>query len=158
MDDLDIPAHDDATDTAAPAAAETRTAATPSRVMKMAQTAVGAQVGRVSEILINAADSIDDLLGGSNSPLPEGAKTYVASTSGKLRDLADRATEEEAGKMVEALQRTAASHPAATAGIGAALGAVLGLVLAKLGGPVEAGSSVKTTDTKASRSRDAKAT
>jgi hypothetical protein len=107
---------------------------------------VNAQVGRVSEILNGTADSIDELLGGRNSPLPDTAKVYVTSTSGKLRALADRVTEEEASKLLRNLQQAAASHPAATMGLGAALGAALGLALAKLGGP----SQPRTSSAKAS--------
>jgi hypothetical protein len=113
----------------------------PSGVFQFAQAAVSAQVGRVSEILNGTADSIDELLGGSNSPLPESAKGYVTSTSGKLRELADRATEEEASKLLRNLQQAASSHPAATMSLGAALGAALGLALAKLGGPSLSGVS-----------------
>jgi hypothetical protein len=114
-----------------------------SGVMQFAQGALSAQVGRVSEILNNTADAIDQLLGGSDLPLPDGAKGFVTSTSGKLRDMADRTTEDEAGKLLEALQRTAAAHPATTAGFGAALGAALGLALAKLGGPAVSAATSK---------------
>jgi hypothetical protein len=55
------------------------------------------------------------------------------TTSGKLRELADRATEEEALQLLEGLHRSAARNPAVTAGVGAALGAALGLALARLG-------------------------
>ncbi len=106
-----------------------------SGVMRFAQNAVSAQAERVSEVLNSAADAIDGLVGGANLPLPDGAKGFISSASGKLRDMADRTSEEEASKMLETLQRTAADHPAATAGLGAALGAALGLALAKLGGP-----------------------
>ena len=106
-----------------------------SGVMRFAHNAVSAQVGRVSEILNSAADAIDELLGSTSLPVPDGAKGFISSASGKLRDMADRTSEEEASKMLETLQRTAADHPAATAGLGAALGAALGLALAKLGGP-----------------------
>lgn len=120
----------------------------PSGVFRFAQTAVNAQVGRVSEILNGTADSIDDLLGGSNSPLPDSAKGYVTSTSGKLRELADRATEEEASKLLRNLQQAASNHPAATMGLGAALGAALGLALAKLGGPSQPKISSATASSK----------
>lgn len=121
----------------------------PSGVFQLAQTAVNAQVGRVSEILNGTADSIDELLGGSNSPLPDSAKGYVTSTSSKLRELAGRATEEEASKLLRNLQQAASSHPAATMGLGAALGAALGLALVKLGGPSQSrASSAKTSPAK----------
>jgi hypothetical protein len=105
---------------------------TSSVVAKFMLNAVNTQVGRVSEILNGTADSIDEILGGKDSPLPDTAKGVATSTSAKLRELAGRANEEEAAKLIKGLQRTAANHPAATAGIGAALGAALGLALAKL--------------------------
>ena len=105
---------------------------TSSVVAKFMLNAVNAQVGRVSEILNGTADSIDEILSGKDSPLPDTAKGVATSTSAKLRELAGRANEEEAAKLIKGLQRTAANHPAATAGIGAALGAALGLALAKL--------------------------
>ncbi|UVO52801.1 hypothetical protein [Sphingomonas sp. SUN039] len=104
-----------------------------SSVSRFALGAVGGQIDRVSSILTGAADSIDEILGGNNSPLPDSAKGVVTTTSGKLRELADRATEEEALQLIEGLQRSAARHPAVTAGVGAALGAALGLALARLG-------------------------
>ncbi len=112
---------------------------TSSTVTKFALSAVNTQVGRVSKILNGTADAIDEILSGKNSPLPDTAKGVATSTSAKLRALAGRANEEEAAKLIEGLQRVAANHPAATAGIGAALGAALGLALAKLS---------KTTPTK----------
>jgi hypothetical protein len=102
-------------------------------VSRYALGAVNGQIGRVSAILTGTADSIDEILGGTASPLPEQARGFVTTTSGKLRDLADLATEEEAQKLLEGLQRSAARHPAVTAGVGAALGAALGLALARLG-------------------------
>ncbi|MEP6785936.1 MAG: hypothetical protein ABI898_09375 [Sphingomonadales bacterium] len=104
-----------------------------SAVPKFAVDMVNAQVGRVSEILVAAADTIDDLMKSNGSALPEAAKGLATTTSGKLRDLSERATEEEAGKLLENLQRTAADHPVATASIGAAIGTALGLALSRLG-------------------------
>lgn len=102
-------------------------------VPQFALNAVNAQVGRVSDILSSAADTIDDLLSNNGSALPESAQGFVKNASGKLRELSDRATEEEAGKLLETLQRTAAEHPVATASIGAAIGTALGLALSRLG-------------------------
>ncbi len=102
-------------------------------VSRYALGAVGGQIDRVSSILTGTADSIDEILGGTTSPLPDSVKGVVTTTSGKLRELADRATEEEALQLLEGLQRSAARHPAVTAGVGAALGAALGLALARLG-------------------------
>jgi hypothetical protein len=104
-----------------------------SSVSRYALGAVGGQIDRVSAILTGTADSIDEILGGTNSPLPDSARGYVTTTSGKLRELADRANEEEALQLIEGLQRSAARHSAVTAGVGAALGAALGLALARLG-------------------------
>jgi hypothetical protein len=104
-----------------------------SSVSRYALSAVGGQIDRVSSILTGTADSIDELIGGNDSPLPESVKGVVMTTSGKLRELADRATEEEALQLLEGLHRSAARNPAVTAGVGAALGAALGLALARLG-------------------------
>lgn len=113
--------------------AKTAAKPAPSTVPKFALDAVGAQVGRVSDILSSAADAIDDLLTSNGAALPESAQGFVKNASGKLRELSDKATEEEAGKLLENLQRTAADHPIATAGIGAAIGTALGLALSRLG-------------------------
>lgn len=104
-------------------------------IPKFAMNAVNAQVGRVSEILTTAADAIDELGKNSALALPDGAKGFVSSASAKLRDLADRATEEEAGSLIKALQRNAADHPIAAAGIGAAIGTALGIALSRLSRP-----------------------
>lgn len=118
-----------ATLTPAKPATKTTTPAVP----QFALNAVNAQVGRVSDILSSAADTIDELLSSNGSALPESAQGFVKTASGKLRELSDKATEEEAGKLLETLQRTAADHPVATASIGAAIGTALGLALSRLG-------------------------
>jgi hypothetical protein len=104
-----------------------------SSVSRYALGAMGDQIDRVSSILTGTADSIDEIVSSTTSPLPDLVKGVVKSTSGKLRELADRANEEEALQLLEGLQRNAARHPAVTAGLGAALGAALGLALARLG-------------------------
>lgn len=109
-----------------------------SALPKFALDAIGAQTARVSEILIAAADAIEELTASNGAALPDAAKSFAGTASTKLRGLADRATEEEAAKLVETLQRSAASHPLATAGIGAAIGAALGLALSRLGRPAKA--------------------
>lgn len=104
---------------------------------KFARDAIGAQATRISDILVAAAAAIDELAA-SNTSLPDGAKGFANTASSRLRGLADRATEDEAARLVETLRRTAASHPVATASIGAAIGAALGLALSRLGRPVTA--------------------
>jgi hypothetical protein len=117
----------------ASSAKTTEKAGIASSVSRFALGAVGGQIDRVSSILSGTADSIDEILGGNDSPLPDSVKSIVTTTSGKLRALADRASEEEALQLLEGLQRSASRHPAVTAGVGAALGAALGLALARLG-------------------------
>ncbi len=102
-------------------------------VSQFARQAASGPLSRVSEVLGATADTLDKLLGGVSSPLPDTAKGIVTSASAKLRSLGDRATEEEAAKLIASLQTVAADHPAATAGISAAVGAALGLALTKLG-------------------------
>lgn len=104
-----------------------------SAIPKFALDAIGAQTARVSDILIAAADAIEELTANNATSLPETAKGFADTASLKLRGLADRATEDEAARLVETLQRTAANHPLATAGIGAAIGAALGIALSRLG-------------------------
>lgn len=119
--------------------------AQPSTLMsQFARDVVSGPLNRVSEILTTAADTIDNLLGGESSPLPESAKGIVSSTSSKLRAMGDRASEDEAAKLIASLQKTASDHPAATAGIGATVGAALGLALAKLGGTEPKSSGTPT--------------
>lgn len=104
------------------------------QVPKFAMDAIGAQATRVSDILTAAADTIDEL---NTASLPDTARNFAGTASSKLRGLADRATEDEAARLVEALQRTAASHPLATASIGAAIGAALGMALSRLSRPAK---------------------
>jgi len=95
--------------------------------------AANRQVARVSGILNEAADSIDGLAGGEESVLPAPIRGFAASASDMLRDLAERAEAQDAGRLVQSLQRQAAASPMATASIGAAIGALLGLALIRLG-------------------------
>jgi hypothetical protein len=118
----------------------------------------GAPAARVAGALTGAADSIDAIASGDDFPGNDTLRDFATSASQKLRDLAGRADPEEAGRLVAALQRKAAEHPAATAGVGAALGAVLGLVLARLGSdtdaatpPVAEPSTANSTGTRAKR-------
>ncbi len=103
-----------------------------SALPQFAADAANRQIARVSTILSEAANSIDELAGES-SALPANVSGFASSASGRLRDLAERAAAQDAGKLVDTLQRSAASHPFATAGIGAAIGAVLGLALVRFG-------------------------
>jgi hypothetical protein len=103
-----------------------------SAIPQFAINAANRQVARVSEVLSGAADSIDDLLASEQLPLPDQVRGFATSASETLRKYSDRANPEEAAKLIDTLQSKAASHPVATAGIGAAIGAALGLALARL--------------------------
>jgi ElaB/YqjD/DUF883 family membrane-anchored ribosome-binding protein len=107
-------------------------------IPKFALDAIGTQATRVSDILIAAADAIEELTASNSTALPEAAKGFASTASSKLRGLADRATEEEAARLVQTLQSTARDHPVATASIGAAIGAALGIALSRLGKPAKA--------------------
>lgn len=141
MDEPDVPGLPGRKDSTRPEAAQavdqTRSDASIGRqghaLPQFALDAANRQVARLSAALAGAADTIDELGGGVDPPLPEAFKGFAANASGTLRDLADRAGEQDASQFVRNLQRIAASHPVATAGIGAAIGAVLGLVLVRLG-------------------------
>lgn len=100
---------------------------------KFALDAADDQIARVAEILTTAANAIEALLDNKALPLNNTIREFVVSSAGKIRGLADRATEKEAADLMVALQRAAANHPAATAGVGATIGASLGVALVALG-------------------------
>jgi hypothetical protein len=100
---------------------------------KSALNAADDQIARVAEILTTAANGIEALLDNKALPLNNTIREFVVSSAGKIRDLANRATEKEAADLMVALQRAAANNPAATAGVGATIGASLGVALVALG-------------------------
>jgi ElaB/YqjD/DUF883 family membrane-anchored ribosome-binding protein len=103
-----------------------------SALPQFAADAANRQIARVSTILSDAADSLEELAGES-SALPANVSWFASAASGRLRDLAERTEAQDAGKLVDSLQRSTARHPFATAGIGAAIGAIGGLALVRLG-------------------------
>lgn len=94
--------------------------------------AANGQIGRVAQALSGAAESIDEVVADDQVALPEAVKGLAASASGTLRSYADRASAQDAGQAFEGLQRAAAAHPVAAAGVGAAVGAAMGIALAYL--------------------------
>lgn len=97
--------------------------------------AADAKIATWSSAVIDAADTVERLVSSESLPIPDGVRDLVTSTSQKLRNFGSAASEREAADLVADLQRKAASHPAASIGIGAAVGAALATLLVRLGSP-----------------------
>lgn len=97
--------------------------------------AADAKIATWSVAVIDAADTVERLMSSESLPIPDGVRDLVTSTSQKLRNFGSAASEREAADLVADLQRKAASHPAASIGIGAAVGAALATLLVRLGSP-----------------------
>lgn len=104
-----------------------------SALSRLAIRASAEPVQRVSGALHGAADALDELA--ENGPLGqnETLRDYAASASTKLRDVAELAAPEEAGRIMTALEDRARQHPVAATTIGAAIGAACGIALSRLG-------------------------
>ena len=130
-------ANDDATKDAADRtdpASTTRTV-----VPQFALDAADAKIATWSAAIIDAADTIERLVASESLPVPHGVRDLATTTTAKLRSLGTKSSEQDAAEMVAGLQRTAAAHPAASIGIGAAIGAALATVLVRMGAPEVAG-------------------
>jgi ElaB/YqjD/DUF883 family membrane-anchored ribosome-binding protein len=119
---------------------------------RFAVVAADKQIGRISDALTGAADTIDGLVSDEATQLPEAVRDLIRSASGKLRGVADSASEQDAAGLLNGLQQLAAKNPAVTAGIGAAIGAALGLALARIGIGGGAAPEASATGTQAGAS------
>lgn len=108
-------------------------------VPQFALDAADAQIATWSTAVVDAADTIERLVASESLPVPDAVRDLATSTTQKLRSLGQSASEQQAADLVAGLQRTAAAHPAAAIGVGAAIGAALAGVLIKLGSPATAG-------------------
>src|ERR1700712_4569591 len=104
-------------------------------VPQAALDAADAKIATWSGLVIDAADTIERLLSSESLPVPDAARDLAKSTTQKLRSLGTAASEQQAADLVAGLQRTAAAHPAASIGVGAAVGAALAALLVRLGNP-----------------------
>lgn len=102
-------------------------------VPQFALDAADAKIASVSAAIVDAADTIERLVGSESLPVPENVRELATSTTQKLRNFGARSGEYDAAELVGGLQRTAAAHPAASIGVGAAVGATLAALLVKLG-------------------------
>ena len=127
--------HEPKTKAAALAEPEAPAEQSTSKIPAFALNAANAQVRKLGDILGGAADSIDDLIGKNSSLLPEAVQGFASTASSRLRELADSASEEQAEQLLKNLQKGAAEHPIATAGIGAAIGTALGVALSRISKP-----------------------
>jgi ElaB/YqjD/DUF883 family membrane-anchored ribosome-binding protein len=104
-------------------------------VPQFALDAADAKIATWSGVVIDAADTIERLLSSESLPIPDAARDLAKTTTQKLRSLGTTASEQQAADVVAGLQRTAAAHPAASIGVGAAVGAALAALLVRLGTP-----------------------
>ena len=104
-------------------------------VPQFALDAADAKIATWSGAVIDAADTIERLLSSESLPVPDAARDLAKTTTQKLRSLGTTASEQQAAEVVAGLQRTAAAHPAASIGVGAAVGAALAALLVRLGTP-----------------------
>lgn len=95
--------------------------------------AADAKIATWSAAIVDAADTIERLVGAESLPVPDAVRELATSTTQKLRNFGSAAGEQQAVDLVAGLQRTAAAHPAASIGIGAAVGAALATLLVRLG-------------------------
>lgn len=113
--------------------AEEHSSTGPSLVPSFALDAADAKIATWSGAIIDAADTIEKLIGAESLPIPETVRELATSTTQKLRSLGTTAGEQQAAELVASLQRSAAAHPAASIGVGAAVGAALATLLVRLG-------------------------
>ncbi|MBN8808279.1 MAG: hypothetical protein J0I47_08590 [Sphingomonas sp.] len=97
--------------------------------------AADAKIATWSTAIVDAANTIERLLSSESLPVPDGVRDLATSTTEKLRGFGTKAGEQDAKELVAGLQRTAAAHPAASIGVGAAIGAALAAVLVRMGAP-----------------------
>lgn len=102
-------------------------------VPQFALDAADAKIATWSAAIVDAADTIERLVGSESLPVPDGVRDLATSTTQKLRSFGTQSGEYDAAELVGGLQRTAAAHPAASIGLGAAVGATLAALLVKLG-------------------------
>jgi ElaB/YqjD/DUF883 family membrane-anchored ribosome-binding protein len=101
-------------------------------VPQSALDAADAKIASWSGLVIDAADTIERLIGSESLPVPDAARELAKNTTQKLRSLGTAASEQQAADLVAGLQKTAAAHPAASIGVGAAVGAALAALLVRL--------------------------
>lgn len=102
-------------------------------VPQFALDAADAKIASVSAAIVDAADTIERLVASESLPIPDGVRELATSTTQKLRTFGTRSGDYDAAELVGGLQKTAAAHPAASIGLGAAVGATLAALLVKLG-------------------------
>lgn len=102
-------------------------------VPQFALNAADAKIATWSGAIVDAANAIEQLVGAESLPVPDAVRDLATTTTRRLRDLGTQAGEQEAREIVLGLQRTAAAHPAAAIGAGAAIGAALAALLVRLG-------------------------
>lgn len=95
--------------------------------------AADAKIATWSSAIVDAADTIEGLVASESLPVPDAVRDLATSTTQKLRQVGTTAGEQEAAELVASVQRTAAAHPAAAIGVGAAIGAALAALLVRLG-------------------------
>lgn len=102
-------------------------------VPQFALDAADARIATWSAAIVDAADTIERLVASESLPVPDGVRDLATSTTKKLRNFGTQSGDYDAAELVGGLQRTAAAHPAASIGLGAAVGATLAALLVKLG-------------------------
>ena len=128
------------------ASAQTRSSAPRTIVPQFALDAADAKIASVSAAIVDAADTIERLVASESLPVPDGVRELATSTTQKLRTFGTRSGDYEAAELVGGLQRTAAAHPAASIGLGAAVGATLAALLVKLGSSSDAVKSTASSE------------
>lgn len=123
----------EASDAPSTETSQTRSDAPRTIVPQFALDAADAKIASVSAAIIDAADTIERLVASESLPVPDGVRELATSTTQKLRTFGTRSGDYDAAELVGGLQKTAAAHPAASIGLGAAVGATLAALLVKLG-------------------------
>ena len=96
------------------------------------------------------------MIGSESLPVPDAVRDLATSTTQKLRNLGTKASEQDAAELAAGLQRTAAAHPAASIGVGAAVGAALATLLVRLSAPAGKSSTGGKSGQDGPTPRDAK--
>jgi hypothetical protein len=92
-----------------------------------------AKIATWSTAIVDAADTIERLVASESLPVPDGVRDLATATTKKLRSFGTQSGDYDAAELVSGLQRTAAAHPAASIGLGAAIGATLAALLVRFG-------------------------
>ena len=98
------------------------------------QVAIDAANDRIREVggaIGGVADTIDELFDRNKLPFGDNIQGFADQATGRLRSIGDTVGDQDAGELIETVQRRAAENLAMAIAIGAAAGAAIAFFLAR---------------------------